>query len=137
MTILYVIYAEGKYKVGITGNLYKRIKQLQTGNGDLLQLQGQVELPTRECALAIEKYIHDKLCESNTIGEWFDTSRYEIAVLLEGLGYFLEHSYDASKVCCYGTGDVHTPMYRCMDGNTDGTIYITSRTIEQYCDKET
>lgn len=57
-----------KYKIGVSKNPSKRIKQIQTGNGDDLKLVFQYEsLHYKQ----IEKYLHNKYSYLKTRGEWY------------------------------------------------------------------
>lgn len=61
-------------KVGISKNPAKRVKQLQTGNGQKLTLLFTEEFEcTRQELLKIEKKIHSDLSHLCTkkVGEWF------------------------------------------------------------------
>lgn len=63
-----------KYKIGISKNPKKRMKQLQTGSGEELILINQYKT---ENARKIEKILHRKYSLDNSIGEWFDISLKE------------------------------------------------------------
>jgi len=61
----------GKYKIGIAKNPSQRIKQLQTGNSDKLQL---IETYQSENASKIESTLHNRFGHLRNEGEWFDLS---------------------------------------------------------------
>jgi len=62
---------DGKYKIGIAKNPSQRIKQLQTGNSDKLQL---IETYQSENASKIESALHNRYGHVRNEGEWFDLS---------------------------------------------------------------
>jgi hypothetical protein len=65
---VYVLYCEGYCKVGITNNINKRIKTLQTGNPFLIQL---VLFNIVNNAADLEKKLHKKYKHKNIRNEWF------------------------------------------------------------------
>ena len=62
---------EGYYKIGVSKNPKKRIKQLQTGNSSELKL---IETYPSEYANKIEISLHGILSHNKKEGEWFDLS---------------------------------------------------------------
>ena len=62
---------DGKYKIGIAKNPSQRIKQLQTGNSDELQL---IETYQTENAYKVESALHHQYGHVRQHGEWFDLS---------------------------------------------------------------
>lgn len=94
---------DGLYKIGFTrGDVHKRIKKLQTGNGGEIYLVKQYEsdLPT-----VMEKMLHDKFFNQRVKNEWFelsdeDVKNFEktcnvIADIIESLkdNYFFKKKY--------------------------------------------
>lgn len=70
---LYVLRAGEFYKVGLSKNIERRIKDLQTGCPlpiELVELY-QVRLRGDERAYRLESLVHKSLKEYQTIGEWF------------------------------------------------------------------
>jgi predicted GIY-YIG superfamily endonuclease len=68
---------EGLIKVGVSKNPTKRVKQLQTGNGESLSLLFTEEFEcSRKELLKIENKIHKHLANicSKKKGEWFEIS---------------------------------------------------------------
>jgi hypothetical protein len=61
----------GRYKIGIAKNPSQRIKTLQTGNSDRLQL---IETYQSENASKIESTLHNHFGHVRKEGEWFDLS---------------------------------------------------------------
>lgn len=65
-----------KFKIGITrGDVKKRLKQLQTGNGEQIEILKVFET---EHYLKVEKSMHRKYSNKNTKGEWFELSDEEL-----------------------------------------------------------
>ena len=60
------------FKIGITANIEKRLKQLQTGNSGRLSLVAAKKVKTRHAARSIEKDLHDGLSQYKKSGEWCD-----------------------------------------------------------------
>ena len=61
---------DNTYKIGITkGNIDKRIKQLQTGNGEEIFLVNSYET---EYPFFIERMLHLKFCPKKKKNEWFN-----------------------------------------------------------------
>lgn len=73
-------------KVGMTGNVQKRIKALQTGNPQPLFLVMHFECKDRSHAYRLEKTIHEILGGQRMCGEWFKVTRSNLMKLLNNLG---------------------------------------------------
>ena len=73
MNYIYLIknIEESHYKIGVSKNPKKRIKELNTGNSAELVL---VEMYESEIAYKIEKTLHRKYSYMRKHGEWFDFS---------------------------------------------------------------
>ena len=73
MKYIYLIQSleEGYYKIGISKNPNKRIKQLNTGNSSLLKLVNSYQTDYAE---KIEGTLHRKYSHLHKHGEWFDLS---------------------------------------------------------------
>ena len=71
MKSVYLIRSKetGDYKIGISKNPQKRLKQLQTGNSSELEL---VETYKSKYANKIEKTLHNLLSHYKKEGEWFE-----------------------------------------------------------------
>lgn len=67
---------DGRYKIGVAKNPEKRIRQLQTGNYDPLELITSYQ---SDNANKIEKSLHRYYSYGKMIGEWFDLSIKEEA----------------------------------------------------------
>jgi hypothetical protein len=74
MTYIYLIGTEVKQKIGFSKNIYKRIKQLQTGSPEKLVLHHYIEVPD-EFVKKLEKIIHHELAHKRERGEWFNISK--------------------------------------------------------------
>lgn len=83
---VYIIEANNVYKVGITSNLERRIKQLQTGCSDVISLIAAIEIDISACN-DIEKKIHRELSQSHLIGEWFDCGPEEMLRIIENYDF--------------------------------------------------
>jgi len=68
---VYVLEADESYKIGVSADIGKRIKQLQTGNSNKIQLYGYITIADRTEALRVEKLLHRKLESDRLSGEWF------------------------------------------------------------------
>lgn len=65
---------DGRYKIGTSYHPKKRIKQLQTGNSDQIDLMNVYESTN---ALIIETTLHNMFSYGRKKGEWFDLSIFE------------------------------------------------------------
>ncbi|MHA2183072.1 MAG: GIY-YIG nuclease family protein [Promethearchaeota archaeon] len=64
----------GRYKIGVSKNPHKRIKQLQTGSSEELNLINSFE---SEYYNKIEKGLHSTYSHLSVIGEWFNLTLNE------------------------------------------------------------
>jgi len=73
MKYIYLIQSleEGYYKIGVSKNPQRRIKELQTGNSSPLKL---IETYQSEYADKIERTLQRRYSHLNKEGEWFDMS---------------------------------------------------------------
>lgn len=73
MKYVYLIQSleDGYYKIGISKNPQKRIKQLQTGNSSELKL---IVFYQSDIANKIENVLHNRYSHFRKEGEWFDLS---------------------------------------------------------------
>jgi len=85
MKYVYLIRnGNGAFKVGLAGSVEKRIKELQTGNPDLLEI---VAVKATEQPESLEAWLHDYLKDRRSGGgrEWFrlsDSEALEVVVLM-------------------------------------------------------
>ena len=82
MSYIYLIQnlETSKYKIGISKHPKKRIKELQTGSGEDLQLihEFKSEFPRK-----VETALHNRYGHLNARGEWFLLSLKEELVFIE------------------------------------------------------
>ncbi len=75
---LYTVRAVGTqyHKIGITDNIQRRIRDLQTGSPHDLRVSEIIEFPDEETARKAEGFIHRTLTLAgmHKRGEWFDMS---------------------------------------------------------------
>jgi hypothetical protein len=72
MNYIYVIGGTSKpYKIGITNNPTRRLKNLQTGHPSKLKIYHLEPIPDDQIRL-IEQNIHKTIKYKKTHGEWFD-----------------------------------------------------------------
>lgn len=77
-TYVYVIENNDDIKIGISSEIPKRVKSLQTGSSSKLEVAGYVECEDRAKALALEKRLHIEYSSYRTIGEWFKLASYKV-----------------------------------------------------------
>ena len=63
------------YKIGITSNIKKRIKQLQTGNSNRLQLVCYIK---NDNVYNLEKELHNHFKDKLVFGEWYNLNLDDI-----------------------------------------------------------
>lgn len=67
---------EGFFKIGVTrGDIEKRIKKLQTGNGGKIYLVSYYET---EHPFLMEKMLHTKFFVDNVLNEWFSLTTEDV-----------------------------------------------------------
>ena len=69
---VYILESCGSYKVGVSGNINKRINTLSIGNPFDIKLVYETEELTSNSAYFIESLVHEELKEYNIRGEWFN-----------------------------------------------------------------
>lgn len=76
--MIYAIQAEsGPIKIGITNNLTKRLRQLQSGHYEALKpIAAQIK---SDSDALVEEWIHEKLASSLIRGEWFRPTKEVLA----------------------------------------------------------
>ena len=90
MSYIYVIGTVDHVKIGFSKTPEKRLKQLQTGNMNKLQLFYKEEVQDSKVKI-IEKLIHRDLKHKKSIGEWFDMSPEDAIAALQ----FAKIRYDS------------------------------------------
>ncbi len=99
----------GPVKVGITTDVEKRLKSIQTGSPRRLFLGAYLSTPNREIALAMESCFHEIFDAHRMSGEWFDM---EPAIALKGLcdtfasafDHFLSEDQSVYDAACERSG---------------------------------
>lgn len=71
---------EGVYKIGVSKNPNKRLKEVQTGNPSPVEI---LHLYETENAYKVEKSLHNRYSHLNTHGEWFELSINEELSFME------------------------------------------------------
>ena len=64
--------ANGPTKIGFTNNLKSRLKAIQTGNHEKIQIHYNIKFDTEKEMRDAEKKIHKTLAHKRKKGEWFD-----------------------------------------------------------------
>ena len=86
-------------KIGVSGDMDRRIKQLQTGNPFKLEFMGWIG--EDENHFEIEKKLHEKYSDKNYSGEWFEISQDDVVYELTLHHGFIPKNEDAFKVIGY------------------------------------
>ncbi|SFV55540.1 hypothetical protein MNB_SV-3-1137 [hydrothermal vent metagenome] len=73
--LLYLLEANGNYKIGITGNLASRMKDIQTGNPYLVKLVCTIEM---EDPQELEQSLHKLFKDKRMMGEWFNLNKKDV-----------------------------------------------------------
>lgn len=68
-THLYVLSCGTRKKIGVTNNIERRIKTLQTGNADPIKLE---YIEERYLPHKAETFLHRQFSASKVQGEWFE-----------------------------------------------------------------
>jgi len=104
-TFVYIIKAGSGYKspikVGVTDNVHKRMKQLQTGNPKELMLVMRFECNDRRHAFTLEKTIHETLEGRRLCGEWFEVTKSKIMKVINNLGNDQEIESLSKEMCLF------------------------------------
>lgn len=84
---VYLVYDRSRdlHKVGVSVDPVRRLRQLQTGNGELL---GLVASYLTQHARQVESFLHRFYAQGNTIGEWFNLDAGEPLRFLERCKFF-------------------------------------------------
>lgn len=106
MSKVYVFECNGLYKIGVTSNVNRRLKQLQTGNGFKITEVASYEFFSM--AHCIERDLHSKFKECNTLGEWFNLSEFELGTLKLCLKFEREK---LELVGCRGAQKIYADLY--------------------------
>ncbi|WP_461091355.1 GIY-YIG nuclease family protein [Spirosoma gilvum] len=81
---VYLLHAAGRYKIGISTNIDKRIAAIQNGCPYPVTLiaKSRPESLVLESARSIESKIHSDLAEFRVVGEWFSLSHSSVVELI-------------------------------------------------------
>lgn len=94
---VYVIQSgKGKHmpvKIGMSENPEKRIKQLQTGNPNLLRIIALIKCRDRKHASLVEKTFHSLMIDKNLLNEWFSPKK---GVILKSILKMSDSDSDAT-----------------------------------------
>lgn len=85
-TFVYVIYESedpSASKIGVAGDLIKRLSSMQVGTWRALRIGHAVKLPSKSAAHAIERQVHQALSALHVRGEWFRVSPDRAAAEVE------------------------------------------------------
>lgn len=69
---IYLLKCDNKYKIGISKQPFKRVKQLQTGNSAPIKIVHTYE---SKLSSKIETTLHNIYQMNRKIGEWFELNR--------------------------------------------------------------
>ena len=71
--VVYIVKAGyTQYKIGISKNVTKRLRQLQTGNSERLKVIHIQEYIDISIARIVEKHLHKTMKDCRLNGEWFE-----------------------------------------------------------------
>lgn len=73
---IYAIGTDTKQKIGFSKNPETRLKQLQTGNAEQLNLHHYIEVPDDRTRL-LERFLHKDIGYKKLKGEWFNMTKQE------------------------------------------------------------
>lgn len=69
---VYFIVCRDKMKIGVSDNVPRRLKQLQTASGDKMDIFHVIPYRDRASAYKEEARLHEKYAMHKINGEWFD-----------------------------------------------------------------
>ena len=85
-TFLYAVGSkDGPCKIGITQNIGARLRMLQTGSAQKLELIFVYSAYDKQTARSLEKWFHNAHAEYRLTGEWFDCTADEAFEWIEGI----------------------------------------------------
>lgn len=93
-SMVYLIECGGRYKIGVSADVDRRLKQLDK-RPFALNLIAKSQLFDE--AYTAEKKLHQQYQKYNVYGEWFDVPQDELDVLIEQVE--LSHALDWSETC--------------------------------------
>ena len=107
---VYVFYStSGHYKIGMTGNIRNRLKQIQATAGPYtVYLKGWVQVPD---AREYERELHQRFADSRVNGEWFSLANDEVEYLEEWMPAQF-HEWDHTVDGQYVIGETWIANYK-------------------------
>lgn len=72
MKVYFIQEGNGHVKIGKAVNVEERLKAMQTGNSQKLQIRLVLNYESHKKALEMEKYFHRKFKRFRVRGEWFN-----------------------------------------------------------------
>ena len=76
--VVYAITDGSNHKIGKAASLKKRLKQLQTGNGNKLVVVCYVPVVDEREAYEVESAVHEMLADFRMVGEWFSCTSHTV-----------------------------------------------------------
>lgn len=72
-------------KIGMANNPKQRVKELQTGNPEVLHIVMTIKCNSRKHARLVERTLHNQLCGVNVLGEWYKIKEHVLYKVLTKL----------------------------------------------------
>lgn len=91
---VYMVRADKWLKIGVSHNVERRLKTMQTGCPHKLKLIQRFPLNSKSEAFALESLLHNHLKDCNRRGEWFDFKKVKKAMKFEVNGQKVALSAD-------------------------------------------
>ena len=70
--MVYLLTDGSQVKIGVSGNLEQRLRNLQTGTGRKIELLAKYEVSSISVAKRVENLLHKHYDQYRLYGEWFD-----------------------------------------------------------------
>ena len=90
MKHIYIIGHDNAFKIGYSNDPNARVKQIQTGNENKIELLWSME---RNDAIKLETHLHRCFQKHRKNGEWFDRSNLSIERVVSESYMFVEHDW--------------------------------------------
>jgi predicted GIY-YIG superfamily endonuclease len=83
MTFVYFFNQLGSdlYKIGITGSITRRLREVQNGNSEPIVCRYYIECENRFDARETERELHKLLRDARKMGEWFRLSGVDVGLV--------------------------------------------------------
>lgn len=127
--MIYIIHTDNKCKIGYSKHPDKRLKELQTGNSEILRI-----LHITEGDKTKEKELHKKFEHLNICGEWFNYTK-EIKDYFNIIEH--QHTYFSNSLFKL-TGSMKSKVdfqlfiYLCSTASKSGMIYTSKEFYEKF-----